>query len=254
MQDCYAGDIGDFGKYGLLRALCGDDLRLGVLWYAFEGDRKQAPNDGKHTSYVHSGPDGHFAQCDPELFELMRTIICEGKRSIGEIEKSGALPEDTLYFSDPLTFRDIRPGEARALRRQAWMQNAQKAVAAASVVFVDPDNGIETASVARLTAKGPKYVYHDDIRALLDGNRSVIVYHHLGRQTHQAQIEGRLLELRARLPQASSAFALRFRRGTARAYFVLPAERHAGLLRARAVELLSSPWGTNEHFDQAVYE
>ena len=42
MQDCYVGDIGDFGKYGLLRSLCGGDdygpaLRLGVLWYKFDG-------------------------------------------------------------------------------------------------------------------------------------------------------------------------------------------------------------------------
>lgn len=252
MQDRYAGDIGDFGKYGLLRALCRDDLRLGVLWYRVVETEEN--NDGRHTSYVHSGSEGDFAECDPELFELMRTIVCQGTRSIDEIEKSGALPEDTLYFSDPLTFRGISPGRTRALRRQAWMQAALEAVEAASIVFVDPDNGIETASVGPLTAKGPKYVYHDDIDALLDGSRSLIVYHHLGRQTHEAQIKERLLHLQSRLPQASRAFALRFRRGTARAYFVLAAERHAGLLRARALDLLSSPWGTNEHFDKKVYE
>lgn len=33
MQDRYVGDIGDFGKYGLLRALCAHDLSLGVVWY-----------------------------------------------------------------------------------------------------------------------------------------------------------------------------------------------------------------------------
>ena len=36
MQDRYVGDVGDYGKYGLLRSLCrGDEhgvaLRLGVL-------------------------------------------------------------------------------------------------------------------------------------------------------------------------------------------------------------------------------
>ena len=45
MQDQYVGDIGDFGKYGLLRHLFGrpegadaapeDALRLGVVWYLF---------------------------------------------------------------------------------------------------------------------------------------------------------------------------------------------------------------------------
>jgi hypothetical protein len=32
MRDSYVADIGDFGKYALLNALAGNDLRLGVLW------------------------------------------------------------------------------------------------------------------------------------------------------------------------------------------------------------------------------
>ena len=37
MQDRYFGDVGDFGKYGLLRALSGTypgaaPLRLGIVW------------------------------------------------------------------------------------------------------------------------------------------------------------------------------------------------------------------------------
>lgn len=33
MQNRYAGDIGDFGKFGLLRALRGSGLSIGVNWY-----------------------------------------------------------------------------------------------------------------------------------------------------------------------------------------------------------------------------
>jgi hypothetical protein len=33
MQDRYAGDIGDFGKFALLRALEGAGLSVGVNWY-----------------------------------------------------------------------------------------------------------------------------------------------------------------------------------------------------------------------------
>ena len=96
MQDRYAGDIGDFGKYGLLRALCGEDLRLGVLWYRVPDEKGN--NDGRHTAYVHSRRGTSFEECDPELFAIMRTIVCGGTRSIAEVEKSGALPHDTLYF------------------------------------------------------------------------------------------------------------------------------------------------------------
>ena len=44
MQDRYVGDVGDFGKYGLLRALCGGDLTLGVVWYLYPDE--EANNDG----------------------------------------------------------------------------------------------------------------------------------------------------------------------------------------------------------------
>ena len=33
MQDAYVGDIGDYGKYGLLRAVTASGLRLSVNWY-----------------------------------------------------------------------------------------------------------------------------------------------------------------------------------------------------------------------------
>ena len=33
MQDRYAGDIGDFGKIGLLKTLQAQDLSVGVNWY-----------------------------------------------------------------------------------------------------------------------------------------------------------------------------------------------------------------------------
>ena len=55
MQDRYAGDIGDFGKYGLLRALCGADehgpaLELGVLWYRVPNEDHKT--DGRIIDYL----------------------------------------------------------------------------------------------------------------------------------------------------------------------------------------------------------
>jgi hypothetical protein len=50
MQDRYFGDVGDLGKYGLLRALSGlneePQLRLGVVWYLFPDESHNT--DGKH--------------------------------------------------------------------------------------------------------------------------------------------------------------------------------------------------------------
>ncbi len=46
MQDRYAGDIGDFGKIGLLRALRVQGLSIGVNWYLVETMDAEKKVDG----------------------------------------------------------------------------------------------------------------------------------------------------------------------------------------------------------------
>src|ERR1035441_1110889 len=57
MQDRYAGDVGDFGKLGLLRHLCGrasphthPTLAPGVIWYRVADETHNG--DGRHISYL----------------------------------------------------------------------------------------------------------------------------------------------------------------------------------------------------------
>ena len=98
MQGRYVGDAGDFGKYGLLRSLCrGDErgaaLRLGVLWYRFDGDDSATTNDGRHADYLFapSRNERLLRRCDHELFKKMlhlvnndRSIaaVCQGRRDL----------------------------------------------------------------------------------------------------------------------------------------------------------------------------
>ena len=46
MQDRYAGDVGDFGKLGMLRCMEDFGLKVGINWYLV-GDESHN-NDGKH--------------------------------------------------------------------------------------------------------------------------------------------------------------------------------------------------------------
>ena len=94
------GDVGDFGKYGLLHSLCGEDehgaaLRLGVLWYRFDG--KDTSNDGGHTEYIFSPSRAElrFRECDRDLYGKMRRLVVGNTRSVAAVEASGALPADT---------------------------------------------------------------------------------------------------------------------------------------------------------------
>ena len=50
MQDNYVGDIGDYGKYGLLRHVTAASLRLAVNWYRMVPTRPGKQEDGKYIS------------------------------------------------------------------------------------------------------------------------------------------------------------------------------------------------------------
>ena len=248
MQDRYAGDAGDFGKYGLLLRLSGPDehgpaFRLGVLWYRFEDS---TPGDGKYVSYLEPPRAEEFRRCDPELFRQMRSIV-RNKRSVAAVEASGALPSGTAFFGDKLVFGPGESRESKAAKRLEWLEAGLRAVEHADLVFADPDTGFEIASVDRLHAEGPKYVYYDDLRACWNRGQSLVVYQHIARnRTAEEQITDRIAALLEHFRGAEDIITVRWRRFTSRVYLVVPAADHADTLAARSRALLASPW--SRHF------
>ena len=85
MQNRYTGDIGDYVKYGLLRALA-VDRQLGVAWYLFPDENHNA--DGKHIKYLQ---DKRWRDRDPELFDTLELIVTEKRRKVSKVEASGIL-------------------------------------------------------------------------------------------------------------------------------------------------------------------
>ncbi len=253
MQDRYAGDIGDFGKYGLLRALCGDDLRLGVLWYAFEGDEHSSPGDGKRIDYLRP-PDESLRDCDPDLFQRMQHVVHGGNRSIAAVERSGALPARTVCHGEKLVFERSERPLARAAQRRDWLARGLELVGDADLVFADPDNGLEVPSVAPLVASGPKYAYFDDLIPCWERGQSLVIYQHATRAGGGMGLEiaRRIEELQEHFHGLQDPIVLRWRRVSARAYFILPAPGHAETLASRVQDLLRSEWGWREHFTRYV--
>ena len=108
MRNQFVADIGDFGKYGLLRSLCGitdptvtiPDIKLGVVWYT----HPDMPGDtgGRHIEYLCPAKvkETH-RECDPDLWEALRTLVPD-RRQIWRVERLGILPSDTLYFRPSL--------------------------------------------------------------------------------------------------------------------------------------------------------
>src|SRR5919198_1806791 len=91
MRHEYVGDIGDFGKFALLKALAGSDLTLGIVWYL--NTAPEATNDGSFTRY------DHLRSCDPELHDKLLSIVQSGTRRLDVIQSCGILPFSTVYYS-----------------------------------------------------------------------------------------------------------------------------------------------------------
>ena len=271
MQDRYVGDVGDFGKYGLLRFLCGQreiseespssdpNLRLGVVWYRYPDE--SGNDDGKFTEYLTESARNHpaFRACDPDLYDTLSRLVKTDNRCIAAVQESAILPVDTLYYDIPLPYL---PGTSRSVRHEArtnWLKGTLNAMSGADLVFVDPDNGLSdpatgiSRSVDPLRKKGPKYVYMDDIRRFAEPDRSLVIYHHLGRNgTVVEQIRKVADSLRTGLDLPRLPWALCYRRGTVRAYFILAEERHEAILERRLNSLLDSSW--NSHFELVIPE
>jgi len=255
MQNRYVSDLGDFGKYGLLRALCspvddGSNARLGVVWYLVPDESHNA--DGKFTRYLEPSQknDRQFRQCDPELYDALADIIHQKDRDVLNIRKSSILPPGTIFYEEPLTFNDMPANSPEARRnriayRNEWVQGAQSATEDCDFIFVDPDNGLE-AGTKRHQKRGPKYVFFDELEPYCKRGQSLIIYHHTSRRaTAEYQIRERLAQIDERLNNGGT-FALLYHRGSSRAFFVVPSEKHKSILTEKVEHFMHGTW--SQHF------
>ncbi len=68
MKNRYVGDIGDFGKYALLRVFAETGGKVCINWYLTTDD---VSNDGKSTDYLQKDDLRWHA---PEVFEELKKI------------------------------------------------------------------------------------------------------------------------------------------------------------------------------------
>lgn len=246
MQDRFVGDVGDFGKYGFLRALASGDgrepgLKVGVVW--FWVPNKNSGSAGKVTEYLKK--EHKYKNCDPELFDALNRLVTDGRRQVASVSSESILPANSVFFG-----RAVAVGDDA---RERWHGEALATTAGCDLVFLDPDNGVAPESVGRNQAKAVHYVFRHEIGQYLDRGQSVIVYHHLGRhERHADQILGLLSALDQSWPEGCRPFAVRFHPYVARVFVVLPTLRHAATLRVRTERFVGGPWGA--HFDLCVFE
>ena len=209
MQDRYVGDIGDYVKYGLLRAIRGT-RRLGVAWY-LHPDAGPA-GDGKHTSYLQH--PGKWRHLDAELFDALKELVRD-RRSVANLQESGILG-DATFAADHLVVAGVT-ARAREQWRRRWFNRIKRQLAGCDLVFADPDNGLVPDARFRPARKvDAKRIPLSEVMALAEG-RTAVTYHHNTRYRggHRAEI----LCWKNQLPYGTLAYY--WRRVSNRTFFII---------------------------------
>ena len=234
MQDRYTGDIGDYGKLGLLRWLAATGLRVGVNWYRTPDEDHN--EDGRFTQYAH---DSSYRGCDPQLWASLARILDANQRRVESLETPDIL--DAVFFNERLDFRNV-PFREREEKRAEWHRRALAALNGCELVFVDPDNGLMVPS-ARRSKKANKYVLPEELFDYYQQGASVIYYQHKARRQDGFYTDQHNKLLRDERIQGAEGLGLKFIRTSLRYYWFLLHPGHAETVRRSVASLLAGPWG-----------
>jgi hypothetical protein len=244
MQHRYVGDVGDFAKYALLRRLAGAaserPVRLAIVWCLHPNESHNG--DGRHISYLHR-PE--FAVLDKGLLCSLRQIVGSGRRSISTVADAKILPEGTIFCDAPACLPKGTPSKRadRLLHRSGWVQICFGLTEASELMFFDPDNGIEVASVPKHHASAGKYIYWDELAPFWRRGQALLIYHHLNRtKSARDQVAQLDVQLRSRFGGALVK-PLVFRRGSCRVFWlVCPRTSLGHEIERRADAFLRGGW------------
>ena len=228
MQDRFLADVGDFGKFGLLRHLADANAdpvsTLAVIWYTVLSHNNRSPSRYRYLE------NANLIACDPPLARALRQIAFQG--TLSDVPFVPILPVATAYFGDPVPVA----GNTRV----DWCARAVRMAHGYDIVFLDPDNGIAESN------SSIHHVREAELALFAQLDATIVVYHHLHRrEPHHLQ----LVALRRRvcriLPKRT-VHLLWYRRGGSRVFLVASPLSADAAIGQRLRTFVERPWA--EHF------
>lgn len=224
MKDQYIGDINDFEKYSILRALSdAGRLPLIVCWMLTEPD---STGEGAQTDYLREVT--RYRHLDTHVFDRLREVVRSDRRSTAEVEAAGVL-EGAKFIRNLL--EDSRTSRASLFR--TLLDEAQKP----SLVFFDPDIGLAGKSIRKGNHRSAMYLFHDELADVYNWGHSLVVYQHFPHEKRLPYLSRTFASIRA-VCKPPSLFALWSARV---AFFVIPQDESAPAL-AEAAREFASQW------------
>lgn len=239
MQDNYIGDIGDYGKYGLLRMIDSNKVSLAINWYKVMPKKIGKQDDGKYITYL-SAPQ-IYRQYDPTLFEALHKIVCiEQDRSIERIERENLF--SAQYHSQQI-----------GCDRLQWHQNALLQTDDAEIVFLDPDNGLETVRMHNSGKTTEKHVKWSELKDYYSRGQNVILYQHRPQMTKKEECIENIMNFQKEYLCADFVKVLEFPKYTNRFYFMFIHEQYQNVCEHVCASMIEN-WGRADFCREIVVE
>jgi hypothetical protein len=224
VKNQYFGDINDYRKYGLLRILAaGGKNKIAVCWMLTANDKR---TDGKLTTYL-TQPE-RWRSFDPLLFDtLYSTVIEKEDRSVDSLALDDVIPSATFF---PSLLADDN--------REAYFGLFETSVQKDSIVFFDPDNGLEIQSIPKGKRGSSKYLYWDEVSLFFSKGYSLMLYQHFPRIERKRFVTLKAAEI---LTRTAASIVYSFK--TAKVvFFLIPQDHHLRLFSSM-VQDMGRVWG-----------
>lgn len=237
MQNRYSGDIGDFSKLGVLRALIPCEIPIGINWYLVPDELHNS--DGRHVKYLEMES---FRKCDEELWKDLGQIVHFGKRTVQSLQNESIL--SAIHYSNLLDFSETRKSEREEIRK-AWHRMALERLSKAGIIFADPDNGLLVPS-AKGTVRENKYILPEEIQDYYRQGSSVIYYQHKARKGDQFYVLQHEDLMCDPAFNCASSLILKFTTTSQRYYCFIMQPGHQAVIRDAINRMLDTLW--RDHF------
>lgn len=167
-------------------------------------------SDGNKRAYLDEENEGSWRDFDPNLYDLLQRTVSNKALKKRGLEKpteqdlrgvenkgliGGTEQENLSHYIHTKVPRD------RSSRLQ-FREECMQELASASLIFYDPDNGIEVKSCPKGRKDSIKFIYLDELAEAYTSKKSIIVYQHFPRMRHDEVIENKRQELSERLSGA----------------------------------------------------
>ena len=225
MKHQYFGDISDYKKYGVLRAVTNNGkLKLLVCWMLTPSDLR---TDGNNNDYLQKANE--WRHHEPDIFDfLYDSVVVKKTKDLGLVEKHNIVP-GTAYFNEILL--------DNLSNRETYFQKLEYVAKDYDLIFFDPDNGIATSSMIKGGKSSSKYIFWDEIEKFWTRGHSLLIYQHFPRVNRMEYISRKVGEINDRLSN-NETYTIRT---THMVYFLIPQEGHS-LHFKRLKEKIEGKW------------